>query len=112
MTENVYLDDFRMEVAQSAWDAYVGFREELTDAEAQQRIKLLHFAHIRRMIAGDMLAGDGAVIVTDIPSCDLALVDAHFPALKQRHVALFSRQGADFVIGVLARSGHRVPQVQ
>lgn len=100
-----------MAIAESAWEGYKAFREELTDVDAQQRIKLLHTAHIRKMIAGDMLAGDGAVIVTEIANFDLSLVDAHFPGRQQRQVTLLSRLGADFIISVLSRRGYPI-QVQ
>lgn len=112
ITNQVYLTEPRIAIAASAWDAYRAFREELTDAEAQQKIKTLHTAHVRRMMAADQLSGDGAVIITDIPHFDLALVDAHFPAKGERQVTLFSRKGAEFIIGVLARRGLSVPQVQ
>ena len=103
MADSVYLDEPRILIAGSAWDAYVAFREELTDAEAQQRIKLLHTAHIRKMLAAALLSGDGALIVTDIPDHDLSLVDAHFPSLQARHVTLFSKAGASVVCHVLTQ---------
>lgn len=109
MTDNnVYLTEPNMAITETAWDAYVAFREELTDKEAQELIKLMHYAHIRKMLADDRLSGDGAVIVTDIPNCDLSLVDAHFPTLKARQTTLFTRAGAAFVVGVLARRGHPI----
>ena len=90
-------------VAQSAWDTYVQFRAEMSDRDAQERILDLHLAHVRRLLAADKIHGDGAVIVTDIPDFDLALVDAHFPTLNERQVTLFSKAGATVVMNALAR---------
>lgn len=109
---SVYLIEPKIAVAESGWDAYVTFREELTDREAQARIKLLHYAHVRKMLADGLLNGYGAVIMTDIPGCDLSLVDANFPSLKQRQTTLFSKAGANFIVGVLARRGHPIRMVQ
>jgi hypothetical protein len=108
---SIYLEEPQMAVAESAWDAYAVFREELTDQEAQARIKQVHAAHIRNLLADDFLSADGAIIQTDIPGHDLSLVDAHFPTLKQRQTTLFSRRGAAFVIGILARRGHPIRAV-
>lgn len=112
MADSVYLNEPRIVIAGSAWDAYVAFREELTDKEVQQRIKLLHYAHIRRMLEAGLLNEDGALIVTDIPGFDLSLVDAHFPSLQARQTTLFSHKGAEFVCDILARRGHPVSMVQ
>lgn len=104
MSENIYeTKPKKMGMAASAWDAYVAFREEMTDAEAQEQIKTIHQAHVRKLIAADMLRGDGALIVTDIPDFDLSLVDAHFPSLNTRECTLFSKRGATLVIDILTR---------
>lgn len=105
---NVYLTEPTIAITETAWDAFLVFRDDVSTEEAVKRIKNLHYAHVRRMLADDRLSADGAVIVTDIPGCDLSLVDAHFPTLKARQTTLFTRAGAAFVVGVLARRGHPI----
>lgn len=91
-------------MAQSAWEEFQRLRDDSADQEqALDYIKTLHVSHVRKLLAADLLCGDGALIVTDIPDFDLSLVDAHFPSLNVREVTLFSKLGATYVVDILTK---------
>lgn len=111
MSENIYETKPRkIGMAQSGWEEFQRLRDDCDDhGQALDYISRLHVEHVRKLIAADALRGDGALIVTDIPDFDLALVDAHFPSLKTREVTLFSKHGATLVIDILMKKRNIQP---
>lgn len=102
-------DDFlnrppNVEIAHTArveWAAYEG--QYTSKAAALQVVLSDHIRHVREMIPQGLDAESGAVLITDIPDTDLALIDVHFPSVGERFVSIFPRKGAELVVDMLSR---------
>jgi hypothetical protein len=92
-------------MASTAWDEWLRFSAGNTDQGALKRLYEIHLNHVRDTLAqGGIEDGDGAIFVTEIPDFDLAVVDGHFPHLKERRASLFSKDAAEKIVNVLIQS--------
>jgi hypothetical protein len=102
----------KIAMGESAWEEFQRLRDHCDDLDdALDYVLDTHMQHVRNLLAEDQLSQPGAVIVTDIPEFDLSLVDAHFPALNQRQVTLFSKASATMIAHTLTRQ-HSAPIVR
>lgn len=87
--------------ARAQWDKYAAQRgDDVMLAETVDN----HIEHIRKIMVFGLNPEIGAVLITDIPNTNLALLDAHFPAAGERVVTVFTRQGAEFIVQSLSRT--------
>lgn len=109
----VTTDDFltnpaNVEITRAArvgWAAYEG--KFASKAAALDTVLADHAAHVKGHIT-ELDPGVGAVLITDIPDTDLALIDAHFPSAGERFVSIFPRKGAELVLAMLTRQMGKV----
>lgn len=85
--------------AQQQWKQYT----DKQGKDALEQIKQTHIAHVRKIINLGLNPEVGAVLITDIANTNLALVDVHFPAIGERFVSVFTRQGANGIVAILSR---------
>ena len=91
-------------MAQSAMADFKRYAYGRSDTETMDALLDEHLKHVHKLVQAGLIDPQaGSMIVTDIPTSNLSVVDAHFPSLNERQVSIFTREGVKAIISLLQR---------